>query len=76
MEHPCYNNKCCTIHVHPTHKMEESNTNHDRKKKAIAKINRLRIIDNFEADYNLVLKIYRPKITNLIAEKNDTLDKN
>ena len=40
------------------------------------KINKLRIIDKYEADYNLLLKIYWPKITNNIAEKNNTLGKN
>ena len=37
---------------------------------------RLRIIDKFEADYNLILKLYWSKITNQIAEANDTLGKN
>ena len=43
--------------------------------KANSKINRLRIIDKYEADYNLILKLYQPKITNRIAEKNDALGK-
>ena len=46
------------------------------KEKGNKKINRLRIIDKYEADYNLLLKIYWPKITNNIAEKNNTLGKN
>ena len=37
---------------------------------------RLRIIDKFEADYNLLLKLYWPKITNVIAEENNTLENN
>ena len=45
------------------------------KEKGNTKINRLRIIDKYEADYNLLLKIYWPKITNNIAEKNNTLGK-
>ena len=45
------------------------------KEKVNSKINRLRIIDKYEADYNLILKIYWPKITNNIAEKNNTLEK-
>ena len=45
------------------------------KGKFNSKINRLRIIDKYEADYNLILKIYWPKITNNIAEKNNTLEK-
>ena len=46
------------------------------KEKGNTKINRLRIIDKYEADYNLLLKSYWPKITNNIAEKNNTLGKN
>ena len=46
------------------------------KEKGNTKINRLRIIDKYEVDYNLLLKIYWPKITNNIAEKNNTLGKN
>lgn len=38
-------------------------------------INRLRKIDKYEADYNLLLKVYWPKITNNIVEKNNTLGK-
>ena len=45
------------------------------KEKRNTKINRLRIIDKYEADYNLLLKIYWPKITNNITEKNSTLGK-
>ena len=45
------------------------------KEKVNSKINRLRIIDKYEADYNLLLKIYWLKITNNIAEKNNTLEK-
>ena len=45
------------------------------KKKSNSKINQLRIIDKYEADYNLLLKLYWPKITNNIAEKNTTLGK-
>ena len=45
------------------------------KEKGNPKINRLRIIDKYEADYNLLLKIYWPKITNNIVEKNSTLGK-
>ena len=41
-----------------------------------AKISRLRVIDKYEADYNLVLTLYWPKITNQIAEKTCTLGKN
>ena len=45
------------------------------KEKEKSKINQLRIIDKFEADYNLLLKLYWPKITNNIAEENKTLGK-
>ena len=47
-----------------------------KKEKAISKINHLRIIDKYEADYNLVLKVYWSKITNTIAETISTLGKN
>ena len=46
------------------------------KEQGNSKINRLRIIDKYEADYNLLLKLYWPKITNNIAKKNNTLGKN
>ena len=45
------------------------------KKKGNSKINRLRIIDKYQADYDLLLKIYWRKVTNNIAEKNNTLRK-
>ena len=32
--------------------------------------------NKYEADYNLLLKIYWPKITNNTAEKNNTLGNN
>ena len=47
----------------------------ERRKKN-SKINQLRIIDKFEADYNLILKLYSPKIINQIADANGTLRKN
>ena len=43
------------------------------KEKGNSKINRLRIIDKYEADYNLLLTLYWPKITKNIAGKNNTL---
>ena len=43
------------------------------KEKVKSKINRLRIIDKYEADYNLVLKLYWPKITNQTAKKTGLL---
>ena len=46
------------------------------KEKENSKINRLRIINKFEVDCNLFLKIYWSKITNQIAEDNWTLGKN
>ena len=46
------------------------------KEQGNSKINRLRIIDKFETDYNLLLKLYWPKITNNITEKNNMLWKN
>ena len=46
------------------------------KEKENFKIDRLRIIDKFKTDYNLILNIHRPKITNQIAEDNVTLWKN
>ena len=39
------------------------------KKKENPIINRLQTIDKFEADYNLLLKLYWPKIMNNIAKK-------
>ena len=45
------------------------------KEKGNSKINRLKIIDKYEADYRLLLKIYWSTITNNIAEKNKTLEK-
>ena len=45
------------------------------KEKANFKINRLKIIDKFEADYKIILKLYWPKIMNQIAEANETLRK-
>ena len=46
------------------------------KGKENSKINRLHIVDKFEANYNLVFKLYWPKITNHISEKNGTLGYN
>ena len=46
------------------------------KEKAKFKINRLKIIDKFEANYKIILKLYWPKIMNQIAETNETLRKN
>ena len=42
--------------------MDENCIDHDRKRKANLNINRLWIIDKYEADYDLVLKLYWPKI--------------
>ena len=47
-----------------------------KKEKSNFKIHRLRIIDEFETDYNLILKLYWPKIANQIAEDNGILGKN
>ena len=47
-----------------------------KKEKVNSKIIRLRIIDKYKADYNLVIKLYWPNIINRIAEKNGTLEKN
>ena len=46
------------------------------KEKRSSEINSLRIINNFDTDYNLLLKVYWPKITNRITEENNTLRKN
>ena len=46
------------------------------KDKENFKINILKIIDKFEVDYNLILKLYWPKITNQAAEANSTLGEN
>ena len=43
------------------------------KEKGNSNINRLRIINQYEADYNVLLKAYCLKITNNIAGKNNTL---
>ena len=45
------------------------------KEKSNSKINRLCIINKFEVDYNLLLKLYWPKTTNILAEENNTLGK-
>ena len=50
--------------------MDENCIDHDRKRKANLNINRLWIIDKYEADYDLVLKLYWPKIKKRIEEKN------
>ena len=42
--------------------MDENRIDHDRKRKANLNINRLWTIDKYEADYDLVLKLYWPKI--------------
>ena len=47
-----------------------------KKEKSNFKIHRLRIIDEFETGYNLILKLYWSKIANQIAEGNGTLGKN
>ena len=46
------------------------------KDKENFKINILKIIDKFEVDYNLILKLYWPKITNQAAKANSTLGEN
>lgn len=46
------------------------------KENVNSKINRLWIIGKFEADYNLILKLYWPKIINESAEDNELLGKN
>ena len=43
------------------------------KEEGNSNINRLRIINQYEADYNVLLKAYCLKITNNIAGKNNTL---
>ena len=55
--------------------MAKSWINNVREGKGNPKINILRIIDKYKADYNLLLKICWPKIINNIAEKNNTLGK-
>ena len=45
------------------------------KENGNSNINKLRIINQFEADYNVLLKTYCLKITNTIAWKNNTLGK-
>ena len=45
------------------------------KEKGNSNINKLRIINQYEADYNVLLKTYCLKITNNIAGKNNTLGK-
>ena len=46
------------------------------KEKENSNINRLRIIEKFEVDYNIILKFYWPEITNRTTETNSTLEKN
>ena len=43
------------------------------KDKGSPKINRLRVIGKYEADYNLLLKLYWPKLTTQHAEREGTL---
>ena len=45
------------------------------KDKAPPKTNRLRVIGKYEADYNLLLKLYWPKLTTQHAEREGTLGK-
>jgi len=45
------------------------------KDKGSPKINRLRVIGKYEADYNLLLKLYWPKLTTQHAEREGTLGK-
>ena len=45
------------------------------KNKGSPKINRLRVIGKYEADYNLLLKLYWPKLTTQQAEREETLGK-
>lgn len=40
------------------------------------RINRLRVVNKFEADYNLVLTYFRPHVAAHRSEKHNTLDKN
>ena len=45
------------------------------KDKGSAKINKLQVIGKYEADYNLLLKLYWPKLTIQHAEREGTLEK-
>ena len=45
------------------------------KDKGSPKINILRVIGKYEADYNLLLKLYWPKLTTQHAERERTLGK-
>ena len=56
--------------------MGKGGINNGWEKKVNSKINRLHIIDKFEVDYNLLLKLYWPKITNMMAEENNALGEN
>ena len=51
--------------------MDENRIDHDRKRKANLNINRPWIIDKYEADYDLVLKLYWPKIKKRIEEETE-----
>ena len=45
------------------------------KDKGSPKINRLRVIGKYEADYNLILKLYWPKLTTQHAERGNVRKK-
>ena len=46
------------------------------KDKDTTKINRLRVINKYEVDYNLVLKYFWPKSTTKLSDKNKILGEN
>ena len=59
MDDYCDPDKCCVTHFDPIDTLEESFfLYHDQKGGIKLKINRFRIIDKFEADYNSILKLY------------------
>ena len=49
---------------------------HDQKKPNTPRINKIRIINIYEADYNLLQKFFWPKLSTKHAEASHTLGKN
>ena len=60
----------------PFHRWEQSIVLMTEKEKNIHRINRLRVINIYEADYNLILKYFWPHKTTQSAERNNLLGDN
>ena len=60
----------------PLHRWEQSIVLMIEKEKNNHRINRLRVINIYEADYNLILKYFWPHKTTQFAERNELLGEN